>query len=389
MIDANKSSLIDVYKRLPVKIVRGQGVWVYDQSGANFLDMYAAHAVTSTGHCHPHLVSRLSEQLNKLVFYSNAVAIEHQEEAADLIVGELSSKLNRVFFCNSGAEAVENCLKIARLATGRKRVVAFESGFHGRTLGAQAVTGLAKYRQGLASEVPGHTFVPFNDAKAAALAVASGDVAAIIVEPIQGLAGCRTADPEFFISLREICNKHGVLLIFDEMQTGFGRTGSFAFAPRYGVVPDLISFGKGIASGLPVAAVATTDRVAASIRPGDLGTTFGGGPLACAAVCATIEILRTEQIYDQVAQRAPRLRAALASLPSVQEVRGEGYLIGVKLQGLAANLQAELFKLGVIVGTSDDPTVLRLMPPLILGDEHIDYFIDRMTRAEKVFRDKS
>jgi acetylornithine/succinyldiaminopimelate/putrescine aminotransferase len=380
---------MNVYKRLPVKIVRGQGAWVYDESDTNYLDMYAGHAVTSTGHCHPHVVGRLSAQINKLLFYSNAVNVEHQEEAADLIVSELPAPLNRVFFCNSGAEAVENCLKVARLTTGKKKIVAFEGGFHGRTLGAQAVTGLAKYRQGLAAEIPGHTFVPFNDAKAAALAVAGGDVAAMIVEPIQGLAGCRTADPEFFIALRQICDRHGVLLIFDEMQTGFGRTGSFAFAPRYGVVPDLISFGKGIASGLPVAAVVTTEKIAATIRPGDLGTTFGGGPLACLAVCATIEVLRNEQIYDQVTRRAPRLRAALAALPSVQEVRGEGYLIGIKLDGLAAKLQGELFRQGILVGTSDDPSVLRLMPPLTLSDEQIDYFIERMMRAEKAFRDKS
>jgi acetylornithine/succinyldiaminopimelate/putrescine aminotransferase len=380
---------MNVYKRLPVKIVRGQGAWVYDESDTNYLDMYAGHAVTSTGHCHPHVVGRLSAQINKLLFYSNAVNVEHQEEAADLIVAELPAPLNRVFFCNSGAEAVENCLKVARLTTGKKKIVAFEGGFHGRTLGAQAVTGLAKYRQGLAAEIPGHTFVPFNDAKAAALAVAGGDVAAMIVEPIQGLAGCRTADPEFFIALRQICDRHGVLLIFDEMQTGFGRTGSFAFAPRYGVVPDLISFGKGIASGLPVAAVVTTEKIAATIRPGDLGTTFGGGPLACLAVCATIEVLRNEQIYDQVTRRAPRLRAALAALPSVQEVRGEGYLIGIKLDGLAAKLQGELFRQGILVGTSDDPSVLRLMPPLTLSDEQIDYFIERMMRAEKAFRDKS
>ncbi|MEN9834425.1 MAG: Acetylornithine aminotransferase [Pseudomonadota bacterium] len=388
-MQTNSSSLMNVYKRLPVKIVRGQGAWVYDESDTNYLDMYAGHAVTSTGHCHPHVVGRLSAQINKLLFYSNAVNVEHQEEAADLIVSELPAPLNRVFFCNSGAEAVENCLKVARLTTGKKKIVAFEGGFHGRTLGAQAVTGLAKYRQGLAAEIPGHTFVPFNDAKAAALAVAGGDVAAMIVEPIQGLAGCRTADPEFFIALRQICDRHGVLLIFDEMQTGFGRTGSFAFAPRYGVVPDLISFGKGIASGLPVAAVVTTEKIAATIRPGDLGTTFGGGPLACLAVCATIEVLRNEQIYDQVTRRAPRLRAALAALPSVQEVRGEGYLIGIKLDGLAAKLQGELFRQGILVGTSDDPSVLRLMPPLTLSDEQIDYFIERMMRAEKAFRDKS
>jgi len=383
------SNLINVYKRLPVKIVRGQGAWVYDESGTNFLDMYAGHAVTSTGHCHPHLVSRLTEQMSKLLFYSNAVHVEHQEEAAALIAAELPPQLNRVFFCNSGAEAVENCLKAARLATGRQKIVAFDGGFHGRTLGAQAVTGLAKYRQGLAADIAGHTFVPFNDAKAAALAVAGGDVAAIIVEPIQGLAGCRTAEPEFFVALRQICDRHGVLLIFDEMQTGFGRTGSFAFAPRYGVVPDLISFGKGIASGLPVGALVTTDKVASRLRPGDLGTTFGGGPLACLAVCATIEILRREQIYEQVQSRAPRLRAALASLPSVTEVRGEGYLIGVKVDGLAANLQKQLFNRGVLAGTSDDPSILRLMPPLILNDAHIDYFVERMATAEKAFRDRS
>ena len=173
------------------------------------------------------------------------------------------------------------------------------------------------------------------------------------------------------------------------MQTGFGRTGSFAFAPRYGVVPDLISFGKGIASGLPVGAAVASEKVAATIRPGDLGTTFGGGPLACAAVRATIEILRTEGIYGQVTSRAPRLKKALSAFPSVAEVRGEGYLIGLKLHGTAASMQQQLFDQGVLTGTSDDPAVLRLMPPLTLNDAQIDHFLEHFARAERVFREKS
>jgi len=382
-----KSALLDVYKRLPVKIVRGQGAWVYDESGASYLDMYAGHAVTSTGHCHPHLVQALTAQIQKLVFYSNAVALEHQEEAAALIVDELPRPLSRVFFVNSGAEAVENCLKMARIATGKQRIVGFEGGFHGRTLGAQAATGLSKYRKGLAELIPGHTFVPFGDATAVAVALAASDVAAVIVEPVQGLAGARTAPPEFFRAIRALCDQHGALLIYDEMQTGFGRTGSFTFAPRYGVVPDLISFGKGIASGLPVGAAVTNEKVAATIRPGDLGTTFGGGPLASAAVRATIEILRSEGIYAQVATRAPRLRQALAAFPSVAEVRGEGYLIGLKLHGTAASMQKQLFDRGVLTGTSDDPAVLRLMPPLTLNDAQIDHFLEQFARAERVFRE--
>ena len=383
------SALLDVYKRLPVKIVRGQGTWVYDESGTSYLDMYAGHAVVSTGHCHPTLVKALTDQIHKLVFYSNLTAIEHQEEAAALIVGELPEALTRVFFVNSGAEAVENCLKMARIATGKQKIVAFDGGFHGRTLGAQAATGLAKYRSGLAATIPGHTFVPFGDAKAVAVAMAAGDVAAVIVEPVQGLSGVRTAAPEFFQELRKLCDKYGALLIYDEMQTGFGRTGSFAFAPRYGVVPDLMSFGKGMASGLPVGAAVTTEKVASSIRPGDLGTTFGGGPLACVAVKATIEILKSEDLYAQVSARAPRLKQGLSTLSTVKEVRGEGYLLGVELDRPARKLQEELVKEGVLAGTADNPNVLRLMPPLTLSDAQIDFFFERLVRAERVFRDHS
>ncbi len=384
-VQATSSHLLDVYKRIPRKLVRGLGSYVYDDEGEAFLDMYGGHAVVSLGHCHPRLVEALRTQLGKLMFYSNSIYLEHQEEAASLIAAQLPAGLDRVFFVNSGAEATENALKVARLATKRVKVLSFGGGFHGRTLGAQAVTGVAKYRGALADAVPGHVFATFGSIDAVADFLRVGDVAAVIVEPIQSLAGVRSASPEFFQELRRLCDAYGTLLIYDELQTGFGRTGSFSFAPRYDVAPDLIAFGKGMGGGFPVAACVVHERLAPSVQAGDLGTTFGGGPLAALAVKTTIEILLEEQIYAKVAAGSQRLMTALAPFPSVLEVRGAGYLLGLKLRGPASKLQAALLGEKVLTGTCDDPAVLRMMPPLTLTDAELEQFVQRFARAESVF----
>jgi len=387
-IPTKSSHLLDVYKRIPRKLVRGLGAFVYADDGEAFLDMYGGHAVVSLGHCHPRLVEALRTQLGKLMFYSNSIYLEHQEEAASLIATQLPPGLNRVFFVNSGAEATENALKIARLATKRVKVLGFGGGFHGRTLGAQAATGVAKYRSPLADAVPGHAFATFGSVEAVAELLCAGDVAAVIVEPIQSLAGVRSASPEFFYELRQLCDAYGTLLIYDELQTGFGRTGSFSFAPRYDVVPDLIAFGKGMGGGFPVAACVVHERLAPMVQAGDLGTTFGGGPLAALAVKTTVEILLDEQIYAKVTAGSQRLMTALATFPSVLEVRGAGYLLGLKLCGPASKLQAALLDEKVLTGTCDDPAVLRMMPPLTLTDTELELFVQRFARAESEFHGK-
>lgn len=369
------SSLVDAYKRLPIQVVRGEGTWVHDAAGRAYLDMYGGHAVTATGHCHPRLVKALREQVGKLLFYSNAVGLEHQEEAATLLVDMLPAPLARAFFVNSGTEAVENALKVARKATGREGVLSFTGGFHGRTLGALSATGIARYRDGAGVKMTGHAYVPFGDLTAVEQALVSGRFAAVILEPIQSLAGVVTAEASFFQGLRKLCDETGTLLIYDELQTGIGRTGTFTFAPRHGVVPDLMTLGKAMASGVPMGACVMTEALAATLKPGDLGTTFGGGPLASLALKVTLEILSDEDLLDRVRINAADLVEGLAHLPYVEEVRGEGFLIGVKVNTLAATLQKELLALGVIVGTSEDPRVLRLMPPLTLSRTDIGWFL--------------
>lgn len=370
------SALVDVYKRLPVKIVRGSGDFVYDVEDRPFLDMYGGHAVAATGHCHPRLTKALQEQVGRLLFYSNVAYLEHQEEAAALLIQALPEPLSHAFFVNSGTEAVENAIKVARKATGRAAILAFEHGFHGRTLGSLGATGLAKYRAGAGVEMPGYAFVPFGDVARVAEAIQSQAFAAVILEPVQSLAGVKTATAEFFQGLRQLCDAHGTLLIYDELQTGGGRAGgSYAFAPRYGVVPDLMTLGKGIASGVPMGACVMTKALAQLQKPGDLGTTFGGGPLATLALKTTLEILRDEQVYERVPEMELRLRDGLSRLPSVKGISGVGLLLGIHVHGHAVHAQKALFAAGIIAGTSEDPSVLRIMPPLTIAEKNIDLFI--------------
>ncbi len=380
------SSLVDVYKKLPLKIVTGEGVWLTDERGQRYLDMYAGHAVAATGHGHPQLVAALKGQLDRLIFYSNFVSLEHQEEAAHLLAAELPSPLKKVFFINSGTEAVENALKVARKATGKKGVIAFAGGFHGRTLGALAATGIDKYRKGQGTAVEGHFFVPWGDTSAVESLVTQGEIAAVIVEPVQSLAGVRVADLAFLQDLRRICSQQGVLLIFDELQTGGGRSGgTYTFAPRGGVVPDLLTLGKGIASGIPMAVCAMSVDLAAGLNLGDLGTTFGGGPLACLALKTTLEILRDEDLMGEVETRHREFCALMAPwMPGVvQEVRGVGLLLGLKTIFPAVQLQNALLKEGVLTGTSEDPSVLRLMPPLTIQKSHLQLFAHAFESALK------
>ena len=382
------SALMNVYKRLPVKVVRGNGSWVYDASGQAYLDFYAGHAVSVTGHGHPRLVKALAEQVSRLLFYSNAVSIEHQEEAAAALIQALPPPLSKVFFVNSGAEAVENALKIARLVTGKRRIVAMTGGFHGRSLGALAATGLAKYRarSGLGAEVLAdyQEFVAFGDQEALAQALSRDDVAAVITEPVQSLAGVVTAPAEYFQFLRQATQAAGALLIFDELQTGAGRAGDhFAFAPRYGVVPDLMTLGKGLGSGMPVAATVSTAAVAEGLGIGDLGTTFGGGPLASLAVLTTLEIIRDEGLAERASRIGTMLRSHLAGLPGLVSVRGLGLLLGLEVRAGAATWQRALLEQSVLVGTADDPSIVRLMPPLTTSDDEVGMFLERLTRVAK------
>ena len=321
-----------------IRISRGEGAYVFDAQGRRYLDMYGGHAVCSVGHAHPRLAAAIAEQARRLTFYSTVADLDVREEAAKALTTE---RHPYVFFVNSGAEAVENALKLAGGS-----VVSFKGCFHGRTAGAWALKTGATHEFG---EVP-----------------ALDGAAGVIVEPIQSLAGVRTAPAEFFVGLRDECDRVGALLIYDEVQTGAGRTGTKYFAGRHGVWPDVVCLAKGIAGGFPAGAVLMTEAVAAKVKIGDLGSTFGGGPLASAAICATASILEEERLPQNAAARGSQLKSAVGAF-------GEGLLLGVRARPGAVG---RLLEAGILVGGSANPEVIRLLPPLVITKEQCDVFAE-------------
>ncbi|HYY42995.1 MAG TPA: aminotransferase class III-fold pyridoxal phosphate-dependent enzyme, partial [Pyrinomonadaceae bacterium] len=286
------------YKKMQLVAARGAGAWIETDAGERFLDLYGGHAVCATGHCHPHVVAALQAQAGQLLFYSNLVYSDVRARAAEALVKRAPAPMTKAFFCNSGTEANENAMRMARMRTGRANIITFTGSFHGRTADAISATFLGKYRELGRPNVPGHLCAEFGSLESVA-ALADETVAAVLLEPIQSMAGVRAASPEFFRALRALCDERGLLLIFDEVQTGVGRTGEWFFAGSAaagGVVPDIITLAKALGSGVPVGACLTTDAVAASIKENDLGTTFGGGMLAMAVVCATLEAIEQDDM---------------------------------------------------------------------------------------------
>ena len=379
LIDIEEQYQVAIYKKFPFLIERGQDVWVYTSEGERYLDLYGGHAVVSTGHSHPRVVKAIAEQASRLIFYSNLVYNDARARAAKKLVEAAPEPLTKTFFVNSGTEANENAMKIARMLTGRAKIISFEGGFHGRTPGSVSATGLAKYRENVSPLLEGHVYAEFGNL-ASVESLLDEDTAAVILEPIQSMGGVRMAEPEFYQALRRMCDDANAMLIYDEVQTGIGRTGEFFFAGLYGVVPDMVALAKGIASGLPMGAVMMTDAIAGEIRAGDLGTTFGGGPLACAALEATVDVIRDERLLDNVRENSEYLSGELNKLPLVEEVRGLGYLIGIKFRsGNAKPYQQALLERKIITGLSDDPSVLRLLPPLTLRRPEIDLFLTELS----------
>jgi acetylornithine/succinyldiaminopimelate/putrescine aminotransferase len=365
---------LPTYTRWPVALVRGQGSTVWDEEGRSYLDLYGGHAVCSTGHSHPKVVEAIAAQARELMFYSNVVALPVRTRAAEAILVHAKEPLSSVFFANSGTEAIENALRLARRSTGRTDVVTFVGGFHGRTADAMSGAGLAKYRELAKPNVPGHRIVPFNDL--AALEAALDDtVAAVLLEPIQSMAGVIPGDPDYLRGVQSACYRRGARLVYDEVQTGFGRTGSFFYAGKHGVVPDLVALAKGIGSGFPMGAVLVSAEIAKGVHAEEYGTTFGGGPLACAAAEATVRVIEEENLLDRVRDGSTRLKQGLRQVGSVREVRGEGYLLGVALDRPAKPVREALLARGFLVGGCDIPDTLRLLPPLVLTNEEIDRFL--------------
>jgi acetylornithine/N-succinyldiaminopimelate aminotransferase len=368
------------YKKMPIVAERGAGVWLYDTNGQKYLDLYGGHAVAGTGHSHPHVVAAIREQSEKLLFYSNLVYSEARARAAEKLISISPEPLTKVFFCNSGTEANENAMRMARMTTGRENVISFSGGFHGRTADSISATFLGKYREIGKPSVPGHLQAEFGDIDSVRRLV-DDSVAAIILEPIQSMAGIRTTTPDFFHVLRELCNDRGIILIYDEVQTGVGRTGEWFFAgskPSDGVVPDIITLAKSLGSGIPVGACLVSERIAAQIKENDLGTTFGGGMIAMAAVTATLEAIENDRLLENVKRVESHLRVRLAEIPEITRVKGLGFLLGLEFAENAAFIHKGLLERRVITGTSSDPKVLRLLPPLCLKVAEVDLFVDEL-----------
>ena len=363
-------ALLPTYAPYPFPLVKGEGDRVFDDAGGAWWDFYGGHCVCATGHSHPAVVKAVADQAASLLFYSAAAALPVRDLAAERITA--FSGMDSVFFCNSGAEANENALKLALLLTGRKHLGAFDGGWHGRTLLALSVTDDPKITQPYADQLVPTLRIPFGDLTALAAADFS-DVAGVIVEPIQSMAGIKTASREWFQALRAKCDASGTLLIFDEIQTGMGRLGVPFAAQFYGVRPDFMTSAKGLASGVPMGALLMTATVAAKLKGGDLGSTFGGGPLACAALIATVDAITGEGMMANAAKAAARLRQELVG-SVVSEVLGEGLLLGLR-SAHAAALKKHLLACHILVGGSGDATVLRLMPPLNLSDEALSALI--------------
>jgi acetylornithine/N-succinyldiaminopimelate aminotransferase len=365
------------YKKMPIAAERGEGVWIYTGDGDKYLDLYGGHAVAGTGHCHPHVVESIRKQAGELLFYSNLVYSSARARAAEKLVSIAPDALTKTFFCNSGTEANENAMRMARMSTGREKIITFSGGFHGRTADAISATFLGKYREIGKPNVPGHVEAEFGNIESVR-ALADDTVAAIMLEPIQSMAGVRMAGPEFYRSLRTLCDERGIVLIYDEVQTGVGRTGHWFFAGSdagAGVVPDVVTLAKSLGSGVPVGACLVTDAISSHIKENDLGTTFGGGMLAMAAVTATLEAIEQDRMMENVRRVEAYLRKRLLEIDSVVAVHGLGFLLGIEFKENAAAVHKRLLERKIITGTSSNPSVLRLLPPLCLTEEQVDTFV--------------
>lgn len=370
--------LFDVYPLFNIDIVKGKGCHVWDAEGNEYLDLYGGHAVISVGHCHPYYVQKLTEQLNKLGFYSNSVINSLQVELAEKL-GKLSGYDDySLFLINSGAEANENALKLASFHNHKKKVVSFKKAFHGRTSAAVKVTDNPAIIAPINDTIP-VTFVPLNDIKAVEAELQKGDVSSVIIEGIQGVGGIQQPSDLFMQELRALCTQYNVVLILDEIQSGYGRTGKF-FAHQYaGIKPDMITVAKGIGNGFPLAGV----LISPEFKPvyGMLGTTFGGNHLACAAAIAVLDIMENEKLLDNAKNIGDYLIDELAKLPGIKEIRGRGLMIGIEFEGSIKEIRSRLlFEEKVFTGVAGTNTI-RLLPPLCLTLEEAKDFMQRFKRV--------
>lgn len=370
--------LFDVYPLYDVEIVKGVGCHTYDANNQEYLDLYGGHAVISIGHSHPHYLNALAQQASRLVFYSNSVQNSLQHKLAEKLGKASGYDDYQLFLVNSGAEANENALKLASFATGKSRIIAFGKAFHGRTSAAVEATDNPKIIAPLNAN--GHvTFLPLNDIEAVKNEIAKGDVAAVIIEGIQGVGGIRIPDDNFLRQLRAVTEEAGVVLILDEIQSGYGRSGRFFAHQWAGIRPDMITAAKGIANGFPMGAVLISPKFTPVY--GQLGTTFGGNHLACAAAIAVLEVLEEENLIENADKAGQYLMQQLSEIPGIKEIRGRGLMIGIEMEYPVKELRSRLiFEQHVFTGASGTNTI-RLLPPLCLSIAQADEFIARFRSA--------
>lgn len=375
--------MFDVYPVYDVDIVRAEGSYVWDNKGTKYLDMYGGHAVISIGHTNPHYVKMLTDQLNRIGFYSNSVIIDQQRELAEKL-GELSGKEDyQLFLCNSGAEANENALKLASFFNGKKKVIAMKGAFHGRTSLAVAATDNPKI-QAPVNQTDNVIFIPLNDEKALeeAFLASPDEISAVILEGIQGVGGIYEATPSFLRKIRSLCDQYNAVYVADSVQCGCGRTGQYYSHDCAGVSADIYSMAKGIGNGFPMGAIS----IAPKIQPvyGMLGTTFGGNPLACTAAIAVADVIKEENLIDNAKKMGDYLIAELRQLPGVKEVRGRGLMIGVELFEEAAPLRKKLiYDEHIFVGSAGNKNVFRLLPALNITPAHCDQLLNSLKKLLK------
>ena len=377
---------VPVYRRYPITLERGEGSLIWDTDGNEYLDMLAGIAVNNTGHCHPNVVKAIQDQAEKLIQPSNFFYTEIQSKLAKLL-SDLSG-LERVFFCNSGVEALEASLKIARKYgnnNGKKGdIIAVERGFHGRSIAAIAL-GKPKYQKGFQPIPEGFKTIPFNDIEALEKEI-NDDTIAFACEPIQGEGGIHEVSGKYLKRVRELCDKHDVLLMFDEVQCGNGRTGKYFGFQHHDVQPDIIATAKGLGGGFPIGAVMASEKAAQALDYGDHGTTYGGNPLACAASYAAVRTILDENLMDKATEQGKylidQIREKAKALGVIKEIRGKGLMIGVELTIPGKPVVLEMLENGVVSNVTMD-AVIRLVPPLVITKTQIDHFVDVLVKALK------
>lgn len=368
--------LFNVYPLYDVTLAKGRGSKVYDEVGTDYLDLYGGHGVISIGHCHPHYVEAVKNQVETLGFYSNSVQNPMQEALSEKL-GKLSGfEEYSLFLCNSGAEANENALKLASFRTGRSKVVAFSNSFHGRTSATVAVTDNKRINAPLNRQHEVE-LLSLNDLHAIERVLSQKDVAAVIIEGIQGVGGLDEGSTEFFIGLEALCRKHGTVLILDEIQSGYGRSGKFFAFQHHGIQPDLITVAKGMGNGFPIGGVLISPLFEPSF--GLLGTTFGGNHLACAAALSVLEVIENEQLVEGIKELSEFLTERLKSLPGVQRIKGRGLMLGLEFDFEVSGLRKRMIhEKRIFTGGSSNPRLLRILPPLNITKEELTRFAESL-----------